>query len=102
LPAPSVPPSAAPSLTQCLKRNRSRQSESNRAPSHLDPDCERVSADLLGGEALGTGDLARNSHGNHGTTRVADRGQGDGSDGIVAGCEAELWRTRVASHAVGE
>jgi hypothetical protein len=92
----------APSHAQSLKRDGGGQCESDRASSHLDPDGERVTTKLLGGEALGTCDFAWNRHWYHSTASIANCGEGDGSNGAAAGRKAEFWRASISSHAGGE
>ncbi len=92
----------APSIAQDLKTDWGRQCESYRAALHCNPDCERVAANLLRGEALGAGDLAWHSHWDHNGASVANGGDRDGCDGGPARCVAEIGSASITSHAVGE
>lgn len=78
-----------------LQGNGRRQSESDRGASELDPDGQRVAAELLGSEALGASGSDREGHGNGVSASVAGGRDGDSGNLLVAGGVAQRVTTLV-------
>lgn len=72
-----------------LQGNGRRQSESDRGASELNPDGQRVAAELLGGKALGAGGGNGEGHRNGIRASVAGGRDGDCGDLLVAGGVAQ-------------
>lgn len=86
-------------------RERGAEGEGDWLAGHLDPDGERVVANLLSREALCVRDGAGNSYRDGGAACVACGRDADASDGgVVAGavCPGEVGFAGIAGHAGGK
>lgn len=66
-----------------LQRNRRRQRKADRRPRQLHPHRQRITADLLGREALRVGRRHGESDGDGSIAGIIRRGEGDARDLVV-------------------